>query len=121
MAAAAITAFAGSFATDEASADAKTDYDYSEYNGSGTYFVHTGPPTLAASVYAGNNVAGGVTETSFIISWTSYPSGYRIWVRNDCFLGSRPEVSAWVTGGYAVAQSTACTSGVVGARGQITH
>ncbi|HKU38065.1 MAG TPA: hypothetical protein VJR89_07960 [Polyangiales bacterium] len=106
---AAVALAAALWAPEDASANTVYGYDYSPRNGSGTYFTHPGPPNVAGTVYAGNNVSGQVTRTSFILSGTAYNS-YYISVTNYCTIGSGSGAGRRVSTLYEAVTTSPCSN-----------
>jgi hypothetical protein len=95
--------------------------DFSVGNGSGTLFSNT-TPGVRATVYAGNDIAGNVTNTSFTIAWDTIPGEYRIGVRNDCVGANPADRYLNLASTYEAIVSGACTLSPIGsARGFISH
>jgi len=95
--------------------------DNSVSTGSGTLFANT-TPGVRATVYAGGDIAGNVTNTSFTIAWDTIPGEYRIGVRNDCVGFNPPDQYLNLASTYEAVVSGACTLTPIGfARGFIAH
>jgi hypothetical protein len=118
IAAALAVATGGTFAAQHASAHWVTQTDWGPGNTASVPITHDA--NRKAVIYAGVDIAGNVTNTSFTMATTGY-ANMRIRVRNYCNSGAVLSAEKASTGLYDAVVSPACPlSGVWVADGSVT-